>query len=67
MFTSHELNAFADIMAERGIRTRIALDELLEGWKEARQVNLDVEMRAPDSEDDELEHNAKELRRLRPY
>ncbi|KZP04494.1 hypothetical protein FIBSPDRAFT_843925 [Athelia psychrophila] len=67
VFTSHELNAFADIMAERGIRTRIALDELLEGWKEARQVNLDVEMRAPDSEDDELEHNAKELRRLRPY
>ena len=52
-------------MAERGIRTRNGLDELLEGWKET--TGLDVEMKSPDSDEDELEYNASELRRLRPY
>lgn len=59
------MNAFADTMAERGIRTRNGLDELLEGWKET--TGLDVEMKSPDSDEDELEYNASELRRLRPY
>ncbi|KAK7694899.1 hypothetical protein QCA50_002087 [Cerrena zonata] len=50
-------------MAERGIRMRTGLDEELEGWKDAEEDS--------GSEDggmaDEMEYNASELRRLRPY
>ena len=50
-------------MAERGIRMRRGLDELLEGWTEEGEDN-----RAEESDaEDEIEHNARELRRLMPY
>ena len=50
-------------MAERGIRMRRGLDEMLEGWTE------EVEDNRPESSgtEDEIEHNARELRRLMPY
>lgn len=52
-------------MAERGIRMRRGLDELLEGWTEEAEDNR---AEASDTEDgDEIEHNARELRRLMPY
>ena len=49
-------------MAERGIRMRRGLDEMLEGWTEEDEDNRE----ASDSED-EIEHSARELRRLMPY
>ena len=63
VFNARELNAFADTMAERELRTRKGLDEFLEGWEE------DMAAQEEDGEDgaDELEYNANELRRLMPY
>ena len=62
-FRSRELNEWAETMAERGIRMRRGLDELLEGWTEEGEDN-----RAEESDaEDEIEHNARELRRLMPY
>lgn len=66
MFSPRELNDWAETMGERGIRMRQGLDEFLEGWTETMgsRMKLDGES---DGEDDEIEHNASELRRLRPY
>ncbi|KAH9837066.1 NRDE-2, necessary for RNA interference-domain-containing protein [Rhodofomes roseus] len=62
-FSGRELNGWAETMAERGIRMRRGLDEALEGWTEEGGDN-----RAEETDtEDEIEHNARELRRLRPY
>jgi hypothetical protein len=50
-------------MAERELRMRKGLDEMLEGWVEERGES-DGES---DDSADELEYNASELRRLMPY
>ena len=63
VFDGKELQSLADLMVERGIRLRQALDEVVEGNKEnngALEDNREEEM-------DEIEHNAQELRRLMPY
>lgn len=52
-------------MAERGIRMRRGLDEMLDGWTEDGEDNGAAEESG--TEDDEIEHNARELRRLMPY
>lgn len=63
VFQVHELNGLADTMAERGIRLRQNLDEIL------GQMDATEEGAREGSEDseDEIEHNARELRRLMPY
>lgn len=63
VFQVHELKGLADTMAERGIRLRQGLDEVVgvlvdEGKQEEREESGD---------EDEIEHNARELRRLMPY
>lgn len=62
VFQVHELNGLADTMAERGIRLRQNLDEILGQM----DVTEGVREGSEDSED-EIEHNARELRRLMPY
>jgi hypothetical protein len=62
VFSPAELNDFSDTMAERGLRMRRGLVEVLDGWEE-KQGGEESE----DSEDDEIEHDARELRRLQPY
>ena len=64
MFSAAELNAFCDTMAEREVRMRKGLDEFLDGW-----VDPDAVPGSEGSEgsEDEIEHSAKELARLRPY
>lgn len=63
VFSPRELNSFTDTMAERELRMRNDLDELLQGWiDESAKANEEVE-----SDEDELEYNASELRRLMPY
>ncbi|KAL4266607.1 NRDE2 family protein [Pleurotus pulmonarius] len=62
VYTPSELNAFADTMAERGLRLRSGLDEALSGWKGG-----DSDEESHGSEMDEIEQNAEEYRRLRPY
>jgi len=63
VFKVHELKGLADTMVERGIRLRQGLDEVVgvmvyEGRQEEREESGD---------EDEIEHNARELRRLMPY
>ena len=52
-------------MAERGLRLRQGLDEALEGWSDpATQGHLTA---SDEAAEDEIEYNARELRRLMPY
>ncbi|KAH6916852.1 NRDE-2, necessary for RNA interference-domain-containing protein [Coprinopsis sp. MPI-PUGE-AT-0042] len=64
VFDTRELRSLADLMAERGLRMRVDLNEAigeanLEGW--AANNGDD------DAIQDEIEYNAQELRRLMPY
>ena len=63
VFSPRELDSFADAMAERELRMRHDLDEMLEGWADDSAVAKGEETEG----DDELEYNARELRRLMPY
>lgn len=63
VFSPQELNSFADTMAERDLRMRKGLDEVLEGWEGNRGTTSDDSGESAD----ELEYNARELRRLMPY
>jgi len=63
-FSGRELNDWAETMVERGIRMRRGLDEALEGWIDPDEPTIkDRE----DAGEMDIEHNAEELRRLRPY
>ncbi|KAK0208141.1 NRDE-2, necessary for RNA interference-domain-containing protein [Desarmillaria ectypa] len=63
VFSIHELHAFVNTMAERGIRMRQELDVQLQ--------SVQASGGSDDSEDSgkesEIERNARELRRLKPY
>ena len=61
VFQVHELNALAETMAERGIRLRRGLEILIEGGVSEAGGQEDNES------EDEIEHNARELKRLLPY
>lgn len=67
MFTGRELNELAEVMTERGIRLKEGLDEALAGWVEPVGVDAHRPERVWDLGEDDIEHNAQELRRLRPY
>lgn len=54
-------------MTERGIRLKEGLDEALAGWVEPVGVDAHRPERVWDLGEDDIEHNAQELRRLRPY
>lgn len=64
-FLPHELNSLADTMAERGLRLRTSLDELLE--KYGSRIDNTVEAVETEEGSNELEENSSELRRLMPY
>ncbi|KAF9455047.1 DUF1740-domain-containing protein [Macrolepiota fuliginosa MF-IS2] len=66
-FAAHELNSLADLMAERGLRLRKGLDEVLEesDIEGAEEQAWDSE--EEESELSEIEQRADELRRLMPY
>lgn len=67
VFTPRELNELGDTMVERGIRLREGLDEALEGWSESHAVKPRNDDESEDYGDEEIEYNADELRRLKPY
>ncbi|KAG1749866.1 NRDE-2, necessary for RNA interference-domain-containing protein [Suillus paluster] len=64
-FSAHELDAFVDIMAERGIRMRKGVDEYLERVTDGDELASDRE--DLDGSEDEIEHEARERRLLMPY
>jgi 16S rRNA U516 pseudouridylate synthase RsuA-like enzyme len=61
VFQVHELNALAETMAERGTRLRRGLEDMIE--KNA----VEADGQEDNESEDEIEHNARELRRLKPY
>lgn len=54
-------------MIEKGIRMRRGLDEALEGWVVPHGGGREDQEEDDDGSEDEIEYNARELRRLRPY
>ncbi|KAL6310050.1 DUF1740-domain-containing protein [Sparassis latifolia] len=62
-FSGRELSEWANTMAERGVRMRQGLDEMLEGWTEEREARVE----SGSEGEEEIETRARELRRLRPY
>lgn len=62
-FTSTQLDAWANVMAERQIRTRTDVEELLVDWVPEGDSASESESQG----ELEIEHRAQELRRLRPY
>ncbi|KAJ6519696.1 NRDE-2, necessary for RNA interference-domain-containing protein [Mycena sanguinolenta] len=64
VFSAQELNGFADTMAERELRLRRGLDELLEGWEEKPGSEMDEE---EDNGGDEIENAARDYRARLPY
>lgn len=62
VFDGRELQRLADVMAERGLRLHAGLDEVVDIVDTIKdQEEHDHE------EEDEIEHNARELRRLMPF
>ena len=53
-------------MAERGVRMRKGLDDAVEGWVDTPEDKRGTEG-GDSGEEDEIEYNARELRRLKPY
>ncbi|KAF9270085.1 hypothetical protein L218DRAFT_976056 [Marasmius fiardii PR-910] len=62
VFTGRELNGLAELMVERGIRMRRGLDEVVSDWKGEADIGKENE-----EEEDEIEFNSRELKRLKPY
>lgn len=52
-------------MIERGLRIRKGLEEVIEGWDKEKALRMEDEGR--DGELDEIEYDAQELARLKPY
>lgn len=71
MFKARELDGWAETMAERGIRMRTGLDEVLEGEavpaKRAGEGEEEEDDGGMDYGEAEVERSADVLRRLRPY
>ncbi|KAI0348412.1 hypothetical protein BDW22DRAFT_1350623 [Trametopsis cervina] len=67
VFSTRELTGLAETMAERGIRLREGLDEALEGWQGNVRGIGGAYDDGEDYGEEEIEHNADELRRLKPY
>ncbi|KAH8120222.1 DUF1740-domain-containing protein [Phellopilus nigrolimitatus] len=64
-FNNRELISLSDSMAERRIRLRMSLGELLEAHDEFDEEGQSDE--SGSEKEDELEYNSRELRRLMPY
>ncbi len=64
-FSAHELKSLWETMVERGLRIRKGLEEVIEGWDEEKAPYM--EGKEQDGELDEIEYDARELARLRPY
>ncbi|CAE6511410.1 unnamed protein product [Rhizoctonia solani] len=63
-FTHTQLDLWTNAMAERQIRTRADIEELLVDWTPDEDSNSEAESGAGEGE---IEERAQELRRLRPY
>lgn len=66
VFKPRELDGWAETMAERGIRMRKGLDEVLETVPAIRSREVDDDGTMDYGEED-VEERADVLRRLRPY
>lgn len=65
-----ELKELGETMAERGLRLKADLDETLESWEGTAAPLASSPPRAEEIDDvgdEDIEHRAEEIRRLRPY
>ena len=62
VFSARELNGLAETMVERGIRMREDLEQILDEWPTAGGW-----MNEENAGEQDIAHNAEELRRLMPY
>jgi hypothetical protein len=67
VFKQRELEDLAETMAERGIRMRTGLDEALVNWTKLGQVGAALTDSMDDYGEEDIEKNADDMRRLRPY
>jgi hypothetical protein len=67
VFTAPELNSLAETMAERGLRLRKGLDEVLEDAAGELPRAVDPMSVDEDYGEEDIEERAREIRRLRPY
>ncbi|KAH7885897.1 NRDE-2, necessary for RNA interference-domain-containing protein [Phlebopus sp. FC_14] len=67
VFMPHELNNFIDAMAERGLRMRRGLDEYVRVAEITEESQPGSDCESSQGGEDEIEHEAKERRRLMPY
>ncbi len=67
VFSTRELRLLAETMAERRIRMRVGLDEVVGDWTDNAQRAREDMGESRSGDEDEIEHNARELRRLMPY
>ncbi|THH33540.1 hypothetical protein EUX98_g633 [Antrodiella citrinella] len=63
VFSGRELQDWVEVMVERGVRMRRSLDEEVDEDGD----KVDMKVKGEMDEEDEIEHNARELRRLQPY
>ncbi|KAI9512862.1 DUF1740-domain-containing protein [Russula earlei] len=62
VFTAHELKTLWETMVERGLRIRKGLEDVFDGWGNAKE-----DEGSDGHELDEIEYNSRELARLKPY
>ncbi|KAI1793871.1 NRDE-2, necessary for RNA interference-domain-containing protein [Ganoderma leucocontextum] len=65
VFSTRELKLLAETMAERRLRMRVGLDEVVGEWTD--NANRAREEMGGSGDEDEIEQSARELRRLMPY
>ncbi|KAI0304761.1 NRDE-2, necessary for RNA interference-domain-containing protein [Russula brevipes] len=67
-FSAHELKSLWETMLERGLRIRKGLEEAMEYLGDGEGSHIkDGDGRLGELELDEIEHNSRELARLKPY
>ncbi|KAH7928477.1 DUF1740-domain-containing protein [Leucogyrophana mollusca] len=70
VFDAHELDGFVDMMAERGLRMRMDLDEYLDDGQRVSEGDEGSDEGSDGGrggDEDEIEQAARERRRLMPY
>jgi hypothetical protein len=65
-FSAHELKSLWETMLERGLRIRKGLEEAIEHWDDGEGSRI-KDGGLGELELDEIEHNSRELARLKPY
>lgn len=67
VFSTRELRLLAESMAERRIRMRVGLEEVVGDWTDNVNRAREEIGESQSGDEDEIEESARERRRLMPY